>query len=384
MSLRKLLGSLGRAFGAGASAGSEPPPREESAPEGWTDDLSLSVAPGYDLEDLVDFILESETQRLPESALFEVLTMRFGLTYDDARLALDRVGGGRARAPNPANEPDARKDPIAHITYRRMRGAAAPRARPVASPIWQELLTTIRSQELPGGIDAAEAVVRSEESSAPEREAAGLWIKAVEARGGTAGATSAAAAAKLLELAAALEGTPCKPHVRSNVLLQTGTAIWAVGEARIAELGPRRCAPAGTPAWFDGILLGEAAGELSRISRAAGDVEGEGRALELRGRIVTTLLGQCRERVGTVMLDSVRYFIRVGERERAASHCEAVISDFEAVVDECEASPEAPVVEDRIALGQLREALDVLVMLRGESASSSALRARCSALLDRI
>jgi hypothetical protein len=49
-----------------------------------------------------------------------VLTERFALPFDDARLAMDRVGGGvvRAASGNPANEPDPLKDPLAWTSYR--------------------------------------------------------------------------------------------------------------------------------------------------------------------------------------------------------------------------------------------------------------------------
>jgi hypothetical protein len=48
-----------------------------------------------------------------------VLTERYALPFDDARLAIDRVRGGvvRAMSGNPANQPDKGKDPLAWISY---------------------------------------------------------------------------------------------------------------------------------------------------------------------------------------------------------------------------------------------------------------------------
>lgn len=80
-----------------------------------TDDLSVAVARGETLEALVDFILASQKSEQPWPAMRDVLTERFALSYDDARLAVDRVAGGRVRAgtSSPSNEPDPTKDPIA-------------------------------------------------------------------------------------------------------------------------------------------------------------------------------------------------------------------------------------------------------------------------------
>src|SRR6516165_7485219 len=87
----------------------------------WTEDLSMCLARGETVVSLVDYVLESERAGTSWGDRLEVLTHRFALSYDDARLAIDRVSGGRVRASDPSNEPDRIKDPIAWVSYRRAR-----------------------------------------------------------------------------------------------------------------------------------------------------------------------------------------------------------------------------------------------------------------------
>ncbi|MEZ4311977.1 MAG: hypothetical protein R3F14_28445 [Polyangiaceae bacterium] len=257
-------------------------------PDGWTDDLSITVDPETTLDELVDFILEHQSRRGAASELFEVLTTRFGLCAEDVELALDRVGGGRTRAgtKQPENAPDPVKDPVAHVAYRRARGAPAPARRDRRSAAWGELVRRAKG----GDVEGATAFARSEEMASratpEEQEAARLWCHAVgAAREGALAATSSGAAVRLVELATALASGPRQERALGNLLLQAGVAISSVGEERIRTRGPERCAPAGTPAWFDAIRLSEAARELGRLFAGSGDFEGEGRAVQLRGRI---------------------------------------------------------------------------------------------------
>jgi hypothetical protein len=86
----------------------------------WTDDLSLRLARGTRTRDLVLFLRAAERDATPRREVLAVLTERFALPFDDARLAMDRVRGGVIRASSgiAANEPDQVKDPVAWTSYR--------------------------------------------------------------------------------------------------------------------------------------------------------------------------------------------------------------------------------------------------------------------------
>jgi len=139
----------------------------------YTDDLTMCVARGETLASLVDYVLESERTGTAWAERLDVLTERFALSFDDARLAVDRVGGGRVRAANPANKPDPAKDPIAWISYRRARGE-------------------------PVSVDATGP------SPEQEHEAAALWCHAWEGDATMRGTTSVPVALRLFELTAAM------------------------------------------------------------------------------------------------------------------------------------------------------------------------------------
>lgn len=51
------------------------------------------------------------------------------------------------------------------------------------------------------------------------------------------------------------------------------------------------------------------------------------------GRIVTQVLGQCQAFVGRVVLDSARCIQRNGDPGRAADHVEAVVADFQVLLE---------------------------------------------------
>ena len=66
------------------------------------------------------YLRAADAQGARRRDVFAVMTERFALPFDDARLAMDRVIGGVARAAsgNPGNEPDRVKDPLAWMSYR--------------------------------------------------------------------------------------------------------------------------------------------------------------------------------------------------------------------------------------------------------------------------
>ncbi|HEX8673557.1 MAG TPA: hypothetical protein VF710_16795 [Longimicrobium sp.] len=83
--------------------------------------MSISLAPHHSIEDVVDFILRAEVRHLDTESIIHALTMRFGLSGEDAGLAWDRTLGGLTRAAtgNPANCPAREKDPVAWASYQR-------------------------------------------------------------------------------------------------------------------------------------------------------------------------------------------------------------------------------------------------------------------------
>jgi hypothetical protein len=327
----------------------------------FTDDLTICVARGETLASLVDYVIESERGGAPWVERLDVLTERFALSFDDARLAIDRVGGGRVRAANPANEPDPARDPVAWIAYRRARGE--PVSVGATGPTPEE-----------------------------EREATALWRHACEGAGAARATTSVAVALRLHELTAAMMAEAGDAAREERVLLQAATALSTAAEACIDTLGDWPCAPEGTHAWADGVRLAECSRRLAGFFAALGSPAMERRALDLRGRIVTRMLGQSHARVGRAMLDSARCALGMDDRAHAASLCEAVVTDFARLVDEWEPAPEAPFDEHRMALEHLLAALDLLASINQAAADSGSgrvgagapdLRARCAAVLAR-
>jgi hypothetical protein len=82
--------------------------------------MTVRLARGMSPRALVLYLRAAGEEGARRRDVFAVLTERFALPFDDARLAMDRVMGGVARAAsgNPANEPDPVKDPLAWMSYR--------------------------------------------------------------------------------------------------------------------------------------------------------------------------------------------------------------------------------------------------------------------------
>ena len=321
----------------------------------WTDDLSLRVARGENLVSLVDYLLDSKRAERPWHEVRDVLIARFALSYDDARLAWDRAQGGTVRAAtaSPANEPNRAKDPVAWIAYQRARG------RPV---------------EAPAPADLREATERAEE----------LITKAFVA--GQMLGTDDVDVALIVASIAVVRAAEASTEVGArNLLVLAATVLSTAIEVQINAHDAPGCAPEGSQAWVDGVALAAASQQITQQFAARGWRDLERRGLDLYGRAVTGLLGQCHARVGAAMLDRVRGVRAAGDEVAAARLCEAVVRDFAVVVDTWEATTDVPFDEHRIALEHLLAALDELAAIRGKllAASAATLRARCKALLAR-
>jgi hypothetical protein len=113
-------------------------------PEGFTDDMTVRIRPGRTGDELVTKVMEWLAERRDLGALVRVLEQDFGLSEEDALLALDRVQGGivRALTGNHENEPDRAKDPLAWGSFTKV-WAELPRrgllsSRKVAAGPWNE------------------------------------------------------------------------------------------------------------------------------------------------------------------------------------------------------------------------------------------------------
>lgn len=349
-------------------------------PSHFTDDLSIRVARDETLDTLVDYLLASEEVGTPWLERLGVLTERFALSFDDARLAVDRVLGGRARAGNPANQPDRAKDPLAWIAYRRALGE--PDVRVIsASEAWRELLEDATKGDASNARSRVDTATFQAAARTEERAAAGLWRDAFDNVGRSQGTPEAQTALRLHDLGRATSASNCAPATKTRVLLQVATAISGAAEAAITELGEEPCACDGSQTWVDAVRLADASRLVALSFAELGEAELERRAYDLRGRVVTRMLGQCPARVGIAMLDSVRCSLRSGDSAGAASFCESVIADFERLVDEWEGGGATPYDEHRLALQHLQSAIELLASIREVDAAVETLRRRCDALL---
>jgi hypothetical protein len=278
-----------------------------------------------------------------------VLTERYGLPFDDARLAMDRVMGGviRASSGNPANGPDPVKDPLAWMSYQLELGLPVDDDAVVEPSIEQRasveaLLDGARRGEPPHGTE--DVVVA-------------------------------------LEVARMAVASQDPDRTRFHLLIEAATSLSVAAEACIARLGRGHCAPEGSQEWVDGVALAAAAREITAKFAAQPDPQLEQRGLGLVGRIVTHLLGQCHAFVGRAMIESARCMQRNGDPGRAAGHVEAVVADFEVLLDRFEVDD--PFDEYVIALEYLLAAVDLITEVRGHTAELDAVRNRTTNVLAR-
>lgn len=146
-------------------------------------------------------------------------------------------------------------------------------------------------------------------------------------------------------------------------------------------MGRLPCAPEGSQEWVDGVALAAAARQVTAKFAAQPDPQLEERGLGLVGRIVTRLLGQCHAFVGRAMIESARCIRRNGDPDRAATHVEAVLADFQTLLDQFEA--EDPFDEYVIALEYLLAAVELIIEVGGSSTELDALRDQTRQVLAR-
>jgi hypothetical protein len=81
------------------------------------------------------------------------------------------------------------------------------------------------------------------------------------------------------------------------------------------------------------------------------------------------------------MIESARCIQRNGDPDRAATHVEAVLADFEVLLDRF--GVDAPFDEHVIALEYLLAAVELIIEVRGTSTELDALRNRTKQVLGR-
>lgn len=117
----------------------------QDAPEGWTDDLSITLPSSVTINDVVDVVLRSESDRVPLERIVAELVSS-GLSEEDAHVAHDRALGGlmRGATRSAGNAPSREKDPVAWASYQRCSREP-------------DLVKTIRSRQSAVSTDAATA-----------------------------------------------------------------------------------------------------------------------------------------------------------------------------------------------------------------------------------
>ncbi|MBT0768489.1 hypothetical protein KIH74_06105 [Kineosporia sp. J2-2] len=314
----------------------------------WTDDLRVRVAPGTSLLALVEYLRAAGHDRLPRREVLGVLTERFALSFDDARLAMERVEAGavRARTTDPANEPDPAADPLARLAYRLERGLPVEDDAVVMPP-------QVR--------DSARELLENARNGTATRGTGDVGVALEVAR----------------QAVASQEPGP----VRFRLLVQAATCLSTAAEACIERLGDRPCAPEGSREWVEGVALAAAAREVTARFAARPDPGLEERGLGLAGRIVTGLLGQCHAFVGRAMTDSAACALRNGDPDGAAGYAQAVVADFAVLLDAFD--DDIAQDEDVVAVEHLLSAVDLLIEVRGVSPGLGTLRDRTARVLNR-
>ncbi len=89
-------------------------------PEGWTDDMNVTIRTDRTILELTRAVMESVKKFNGEPEIVRATASEFGMSESDAWLAFDRVQGGiiRALTARLDNFPDRDKDPMAWHAFR--------------------------------------------------------------------------------------------------------------------------------------------------------------------------------------------------------------------------------------------------------------------------
>ncbi len=138
--------------------------------------------------------------------------------------------------------------------------------------------------------------------------------------------------------------------------------------------------------WLDGAVLGPMAEGLAALLNQRGLYDLEEKAQALRCMAVLAVQGHYHHVVGPAMLARAECNERLGNTQLASQLYQAVIADFAWIVDEWEATGEAPTDEDRCSLQCLSRAIEGVLKLQPDNTDARAmenLHHRCLRILAR-
>jgi hypothetical protein len=133
------------------------------------------------------------------------------------------------------------------------------------------------------------------------------------------------------------------------------TALEAAGQRLATEAaGYQWGQPIRSSVWFDGHSITRLGARLSVLFRAAGDLRREVRALFMRAKLTTHVLGQYDHEVIPAMIDVADCLVRYGRADEGLRYYEAVFADYARLPDEHPGPVADPMA--RVALEALAEA----------------------------
>lgn len=349
------------------------------APATAAEDLRIFVGLDESIASLVAWLTTSLAAAEPWPRVRETLTRRFALSFDDARVCVDRLQGGveRANTENHGNQPDPARDPVAWHAYQLARGEtfAAPTR---GSAAWHTLLARIE-RDLPGALEEARAPAFADAASVDERRAAAVWCGALAGEPTERLALGSMPTWRLLGLLdATLTSTPLPS------LQQRGDLAVALAQALSAEadeltdgaVGP------GTDAWASAASLHEVARRLEDVFDELDAAALARQATYLRGQLAFRVLRSCPVRNIDALLATARRDAAAGEPAAALRIARHLIDHVRPVLDDAEDHAGPIDDEPRLMLTALRDALALCAELEPTAAPDD-LAARVAEALAR-
>lgn len=342
--------------------------------DGTSDDLRIYVGLDENDASLVGWMTTALAEGQAWPAVRGVLTRRFALSFEDARVCVDRLQAGVVQARSDAADaaPDPARDPVAWHSYQLAHGQAGD-APARGSAGWRALCEVVPRELLAAPALGADA-------SADEHAAEAAW------RAGLTGAAPGRAALgplatwRLMQLLdATMAATPAPP------LQQRGDLAVTVAMALAAQVEALLAAPPapGTPAWSVAASMHELAHRLEEVFDQLEAAALAREAAYLRGQIAVRLLRSCPVRRAFAMLACARRDQAAGELAAAADLARDLVGHVAPLLDQVEATPADELLDDepRLLLIALRGALELQAALG--DATGAPLAERVTAALAR-
>ena len=345
--------------------------------DGASDDLRIYVGLDESTASLVGWMTTALAEGQAWPAVRGVLTRRFALSFEDARVGVDRLQAGvvRARDEAPGNEPDATLDPVAWHAYQLARGQAAD-APGRGSAAWLQLCSDVAS-DLPAAIAAS---VAPADLADDERAAVAVWRAAITGQPVAPSVLGPPATWRLMNLVdATMTATPEPPiEQRGDVAVAAALALAAQVEALLAEPAAPR-----SPGWAIAASMHELAHRLEDVFDQLEAPTLARQAAYLRAQIAFRLLRTCPVRRVFALLACARRDHAADELAAAAKVAGELVGHVAPLLDEVEANAADDLLDDepRLMLIALRGALDLQATLGDESGAP--LRDRVATALTR-